>query len=151
MEVEAGAEEDLPKSKSPSANPPKSPLRSHSKIFTTAKWSSSKTREPDAARSAAVRAVKTSKHANSAKAKVWSSKCTKWAPACISKSKSTAISVEEREKSSLKVESVKNVRDKRSWKRTRLLRFLLRRVCLRISPSPFREKEMSFLKPWLET
>ena len=95
--------------------------------------------------------MKTSKHASNAKVKVWSSKCTKWAPVCISKFKNTAISAKEKEKSSLKAESVKNVRDKRSWKRTRLYRFLLKRVCLRISPSPFREKVMSFLKPWLET
>lgn len=97
-EEEAEAEAPLPKSKSPSANPPKLALKSHLLIFTMAKSSSTNITEPDAAKSAAVREVKTSKHANSARVKAWSFKCTKWDQECISKFRRIAISVKEKEK-----------------------------------------------------
>jgi hypothetical protein len=61
------------------------------------------------------------------------------------------ISVKGRDKLLLKVENVKNVKDKKSWKRASLLRFLFKRGFLKISQSPLRVKETSFLMQWLET
>ncbi len=95
-EAEAGA--PLPKSKSPSANPPKLALKSHLLIFTMAKSSSTNITEPDAVKNAVVKEVKMSKHASSARVKVWSFKCIKWGQGCISKFRRIATSVKEKEK-----------------------------------------------------
>jgi hypothetical protein len=97
-EEEAEAEAPQPKSKSPSANPPKLALKSHLLIFTMAKSSSTNITEPDAAKNAMVKEVKMLKHANSARVKAWSFKCTKWDQECISKFRKIATSAKEKEK-----------------------------------------------------
>lgn len=64
--------------------------------------SRSPTSAPDAARAARARAERESGHAPAAKARAEYSRCSKWAPECINRSRRIAMPAEAKEKSSQK-------------------------------------------------
>lgn len=115
----AGEGVELPEggSKNPKSSPPKKHSTSHLKIFTTAKLRNCNILEPDAARSAAERAEKAYKNANPAKARVSSSKCTRWVLVCINRCKNTATNAKEKGKSSQKAVNARHAMGRKSLKR----------------------------------
>jgi hypothetical protein len=137
--------------KFPNANPLKSLSMSVLRIFTMAKLSKFKIRGPDAAKNVAVREDKMSKNAKPAREKVWSFKCIKWVRECINKFKNIVISAKVKAKLSLKVENVRNVKDKRFFRKQKPLRFQLKKVSHKTTQLRFQEKVTNFLIPWLET
>lgn len=80
------------------SNPLKSLSMSHFKTFTMEKWSKFSILEQDAVKNVKVKADKTSKNVSYVRVKVSLSKCIRWVPECINKSKSIVINAADKDR-----------------------------------------------------